>query len=177
MNDALRRPLQAAVIGDANPGPEVVVAAEQLGRLLAGLGITVVSGGLGGVMEGVSRGARQAGGLVVGIVPSNRLADANPWCNVVIPTGFGHARNVLTALAGDFVVAIGGGAGTLSELCFAWMHGRPILTLLGHGGWTDRLGGTPLDGRGCSRLRPCASLEEFERALGELFPELRPEQR
>lgn len=166
------RPLQAAVIGDANPGPEVVNLAEQVGALLARLGVTVVSGGLGGVMEGVSRGARQAGGLVVGIVPSNRLEEANRWCNVVIPTGIGHARNVLTVLAGDFVIAIGGGAGTLSEICFAWIHGRPILTLTGWGGWADRLQGAPLDARGSSTIRPCPSLEELQRAIRELFPAL-----
>lgn len=164
------RPLQAAVIGDAQPGPEVVALAEQVGAMLARLGITVISGGLGGVMEGVSRGARQAGGLVVGIVPSSRLDEANPWCNVVIPTGIGHARNVLTVLAGDFAVAIGGGAGTLSEICFAWIHGRPILTLSGSGGWADRLRGEPLDARRSSTIRACASLEELERAIRELFP-------
>lgn len=162
------RPLQAAVIGDANPAPEVVAAAEKVGRMLARLGITVISGGLGGVMEGASRGAREAGGLVVGIVPSDRLQDANPWCTVVIPTGIGHARNVLTALAGDFVVAIGGGAGTLSELCFAWIHGRPILALGGFGGWTDRLGAGPLDHRALSSIRQCRSLEELEWAVREL---------
>lgn len=163
------RPLQAAVIGDSSPPGHVVRLAEELGRLLARLGITVVSGGLGGVMEGVSRGAREAGGLVVGIVPSHRLEEANPWCTVVVPTGMGHARNVLTALAGDFVIALGGGAGTLSEICFAWIHGRPIFVLEGAGGWADRLGGTPVDGRGSSTIRSCRSLEELERALRESF--------
>jgi len=169
MQRPAHRPIQAAVIGDANPPLAIVKLAEQVGRLLTRRGITVVSGGLGGVMEGVSRGAREAGGCVVGIVPSNRLEEANPWCNVVVPTGMGHARNVLTALAGDFVIAIGGGAGTLSEICLAWIHGRPILTLQGTGGWADRLGATPLDQRGSSRIIPCASLAELERAIDELF--------
>jgi hypothetical protein len=163
------RPLQAAVIGDANPPPEVAQAAEQLGRRLARLGITVITGGLGGVMEAVSRGARQAGGLVVGIVPSSRLEEANPWCTVVLPTGLGHARNVLTALAGDLVIALGGGAGTLSEICFAWIHGRPILLWEGSGGWTDRLEGAPLDSRASSTIHRCRSLDEIERVIRELF--------
>ncbi len=174
MTQPRRRPLQAAVIGDASPAPEVVSMAEQVGGLLARLGITVISGGLGGVMEGVSRGARQAGGLVVGIIPSSRLEEANPWCSVVLPTGMGHARNVLTVLAGDFVIAIGGGAGTLSEICFAWIHGRPLLTLAGSGGWADRLGDQPLDHRALSEIRRCASLEELEQAILDLLTKLTP---
>lgn len=169
MNKPQHRPLQAAVIGDANPPAETVALAEQVGHMLARMGITVISGGLGGVMEGVSRGARQAGGWVVGIVPSHRLDEANPWCNVVLPTGMGHARNVLTVLAGDFVVAIGGGAGTLSELCFAWIHGRPIFTLQGSGGWADRLGEQPLDHRASSTIRRCATVSDLQRAISELF--------
>ncbi len=169
MTGSRRRPLQAAVIGDSSPPEHVVRMAEELGRLLGRLGITVVCGGLGGVMEGVSRGARETGGLVVGIVPSHRLEEANPWCTVVVPTGMGHARNVLTALAGDFVVALGGGAGTLSEMCFAWIHGRPIFVLEGAGGWADRLGGAQLDARGAMRIRSCGSLQELERALRETF--------
>lgn len=169
MQRSFRRPLQAAVIGDSDPPEHVIRMAEDLGRLLARLGITVVCGGLGGVMQGVSRGAREAGGLVVGILPSHRLEEANPWCTVVIPTGMGHARNVLTALAGDFVIALGGGAGTLSEICFAWIHGRPIFLLAGAGGWSDRLRGEPLDARATSVIRSCASLEELERALRESF--------
>lgn len=162
------RAWQAAVIGDSDPAPEVVAAAEQVGRMLARLGVTVITGGLGGVMEGASRGAREAGGLVVGIVPSDRLEQANPWCHVVIPTGMGHARNVVTVLAGDFVIAVGGGAGTLSEICFAWIHRRPILTLAGCGGWSDRLAGGPLDHRAAAGIRRCASLTELERAVLEV---------
>lgn len=163
------RPLQAAVIGDSQPPPHLVRLAEDLGGLLARLGITVVCGGLGGVMEGVSRGARQAGGLVIGIVPSHRLEEANPWCTVVVPTGMGHARNVLTALAGDFVVALGGGAGTLSEICFAWIHGRPVFVLEGTGGWADRLAAAPLDARAGSTVRRCGTLDELAGALREAF--------
>jgi uncharacterized protein (TIGR00725 family) len=162
MSQERGRRLQAAVIGDSDPPARTLAAAERAGAILAGLGVTVVTGGLGGVMEAASRGARQAGGLVVGILPSERLEDANPWCTVVIPTDFGHARNVLTVLAADFVVAIGGGAGTLSEICFAWIHQRPVFLLEGYGGWTDRLGGTPLDHRRGSVIHVCHSLEELE---------------
>ncbi|MCL6505834.1 MAG: hypothetical protein K6T59_02315, partial [Bryobacteraceae bacterium] len=74
----------------------------------------------------------------------------------------GHARNALTVLAADFVVAIGGGAGTLSEICFAWIHKRPIFLLEGYGGWSDRLGGAPLDHRTSCVVHVCHSLEELE---------------
>lgn len=167
MSGASSRPLQATVIGDSDAPAKTLEAAERVGAMLARLGITLVTGGLAGVMEAASRGARRAGGLVVGILPSSRLEDANPWCTVVVPTGLGHARNALTVLAADFVVALGGGAGTLSEICFAWIHGRPVFVLEGYGGWSDRLGGSPLDHRGTSRIQVCRSLEELERAAAE----------
>ncbi|MCS6951633.1 MAG: TIGR00725 family protein [Bryobacterales bacterium] len=167
MTSAPPRPRQVTVIGDSDPPAATVQAAERVGAMLARLGLTLVTGGLGGVMEAASRGARSAGGLVVGILPSHRLEDANPWCTVVVPTGLGHARNALTVLAADLVIALGGGAGTLSEICFAWIHGRPILLLEGYGGWSDRLGGAPLDHRGTSRLQVCRSLEELEHVLAE----------
>jgi uncharacterized protein (TIGR00725 family) len=162
MSNGPGRQLQAAVIGDSDPPEATLEAAERAGAILAGLSVTVVTGGLGGVMEAASRGARQAGGLVVGILPSGRLEDANPWCTVVVPTDLGHARNALTVLAADFVVAIGGGAGTLSEICFAWIHNRPIFLLEGYGGWSDRLGGAPLDHRTSRVVHVCHSLEELE---------------
>jgi uncharacterized protein (TIGR00725 family) len=167
MTELTRRSAQATVIGDAAPASVVVEAAEQVGGLLGHLGITLVTGGLGGVMEGASRGARKAGGTVVGIIPSRRMEDANPWCNVVIPTDLGHARNILTVLAGDFVISIGGGAGTLSEICLAWVHGKPIFVLQGFGGWSDRLDGSPLDHRRSSTIKLCQSLEELEKAILE----------
>ena len=98
------RPLQALVIGPSSAGRETLRVAEDIGRLLAARGITLVTGGRGGVMEAASRGAHQVGGLVVGILPGAGLEGANPWCTVVIPTGLGHARNAVNALAGDLVI-------------------------------------------------------------------------
>src|SRR5262245_47227050 len=92
------RRAQAVVIGESTAGPEQLRLAEAVGGLLARLGLTLVTGGCGGVMEAASRGAASAGATVVGIVPSTRMEDANPWCNVVVPTGLGHARNAITAL-------------------------------------------------------------------------------
>jgi len=164
----MTRAPQAVVIGDARASRAVLRRATGVGALLARLGITCVSGGLGGVMDAASRGARRAGGLVVGIVPSTDLTQANPWCSVVIPTGMGHARNALTAIAGDVVIAIGGGAGTLSELALAWIHARPILVLAGAGGWGDALAHGALDARRSSTVTACADLAALEAALRAL---------
>jgi uncharacterized protein (TIGR00725 family) len=160
-----RRPPQVTLIGDAVASPEACAAAERIGAFCAQHGLTLVTGGRGGVMEAASRGAAQHGGLVVGILPSADFTEANPWCSVVVPTGIGWTRNSVNALAGNVVVAIGGGAGTLSELAYAWMHARPILTLAGTGGWADRLGGEPLDHRGTSQIVHCESVEDLEAEL------------
>jgi uncharacterized protein (TIGR00725 family) len=160
-----RRYFQVGVIGDSDASQAACDAAEGIGRFLARQGFALITGGHGGVMEAAARGAATHGGLTIGIVPAADGRAANPWCRVVLPTGLGHARNILTALAGDVVVALGGGAGTLSELAFAWMHGRPIFTLAGHDGWTERLGEEPIDRRASSTLVRCASISELEEAL------------
>jgi uncharacterized protein (TIGR00725 family) len=159
------RPRQVTLVGDAEAAPAACAAAERIGAFCAQHGLTLVTGGRGGVMEAASRGAAQLGGLVVGILPSADFAEANPWCSVVVPTGIGWTRNSVNALSGDVVVAIGGGAGTLSELAYAWIYGRPILTLAGTGGWVDKLAGAPLDHRNSSRIVHCASVQELEAAL------------
>lgn len=143
----MSRAPQVAVIGDSRAARPLLRSAEAIGAAIAGLGATLITGGRGGVMAAASRGARRAGGTVIGIVPGVALDEANRWCSVVVPTGLGHARNVLTALAGDVVVAVGGGAGTLSEIAFAWMHGRPIVVVAGSGGWADALAGRRVDHR------------------------------
>ena len=153
------------MIGESAAGPEQLRLAEAVGALVARLGLTLVTGGCGGVMEAASRGAARAGTTTIGIVPSAHLGDANPWCSVVIPTGLGHARNAVTALAGDLVIVIGGGAGTLSEIALAWIHGRPILTLAGSGGWADAVADHPPDARSSSNITRCADLNALEIAI------------
>jgi len=123
---------------------------------------------MGGVMEAASRAARRGGGLVVGIVPSTDLAQGNDWCSVVVPTGLGHARNALTAIAGDVVIAIGGGAGTLSEIALAWIHARPLLVMYGSGGWSDALAHGAVDARRSATITACADLAALEAALRTL---------
>jgi uncharacterized protein (TIGR00725 family) len=122
------RPL-CAVSGGASCSREEAAAAREVGRLLARAGFGVVTGGLGGVMEAASRGARDAGGLVIGILPGNDRSDANPFVEVAVPTGLGEARNVLVAAACDALVAVGGSLGTLTEVAFALKRGTPVVGL------------------------------------------------
>ena len=121
-----------SVIGAGSPGQKALEDARQVGRLLAGRGYGVVSGGLGGVMQAASKGCAEAGGFVLGIVPTTRAADANPYCSVVVPTGMGQARNLLVVLSGLGAIAVAGGAGTLSEIGHALKAGRPVVSL---GSW------------------------------------------
>lgn len=172
MSKRVARTPQATIIGSSDASAEVCAKAEAIGSMLARLGITVITGGRSGLMEAASRGAQEAGGLTVGIVPSVDPKEANSWCRVVIPTGLGHARNVLTALGGDFLIAIGGASGTLSEICFAWMHGRPILTLKGYDGWSDRLRGEALDHRHTSTIIECSDLKDLEKRVVETCRQL-----
>jgi uncharacterized protein (TIGR00725 family) len=115
-----------AVIG---PGDEPTVAAAEVGRLIAERGAVLVCGGRGGAMEAACRGAKEAGGLTVGILPGSDRSEANPFVDVVLPTGLGEARNALVVGAADAVIAIGGGYGTLSEIALALKAGKRVIGL------------------------------------------------
>lgn len=125
------RQRQVAVIGGAHcePDSEAARLGEEVGRLLAGAGVTLVCGGLTGVMEAACRGATEAGGVTIGIVPGNSVEEANPYCTHVIATGIGHARNLAVVSSGDVAIAIGGEWGTLSEIGFARAIGRTVVAL------------------------------------------------
>jgi uncharacterized protein (TIGR00725 family) len=106
--------------------------AEEVGRLLAQAGAVVVTGGLGGVMEAASKGAREAGGTTLGLLPGADRREANAWLSVAVPTGMGEMRNALVVRSADGVVAVGGEWGTLSEIAFARKTGKPVVGL---GSW------------------------------------------
>ena len=110
-------------------GPEHEERAEAVGRLLAERGATVVTGGRDGVMAAASRGAKRAGGTTLGILPGESRAEANPWLDHVVVTGVGHARNLAVVASGDAVIAVGGRYGTLTEIGFALLLGRPVVVL------------------------------------------------
>ena len=110
-------------------GREHEARSEEVGRLLAERGCTVVTGGLGEVMAAAARGAKGAGGTTIGILPGERREDANPWVDHVVVTGIGHARNLAVVASGDAVIAVGGSWGTLAEIGFASRLGRVVVIL------------------------------------------------
>jgi len=118
--------VQVSVIGS---GAEHEARAEEVGRLLAERGCTVVCGGRGEVMAAAARGAKSAGGTTIGILPGTSRAEANEWIDHVVVTGLGHARNAVVAATGDAVIAVGGSYGTLTEIGFARVFGRPVVIL------------------------------------------------
>src|SRR5215213_6450169 len=118
--------IQVSVIGS---GAEHEARAEEVGRLLAGRGCTVVCGGRGGVMAAAARGAKSAGGTTVGILPGTSPLDANEWIDHVVVTGLGHARNAVVAASGNAVIAVGGSYGTLTEIGYTRIFGRPVVIL------------------------------------------------
>jgi uncharacterized protein (TIGR00725 family) len=128
---AAERRRYASVIGPGICDDEVAELAREVGRGLAAAGFTVVTGGEGGAMEAASRGAREAGGTVVGILPGTDRSRANVHADVTVATGIGHGRNLAVAASGDVIVAIGGGWGTLSEIALAGVLGRPIVAVSG----------------------------------------------
>lgn len=118
-----------AVIGPGEASAGELRSAEDVGAALAEAGALVVTGGLGGVMEAACRGARSRRGRTLGILPGDDRGAANGWVEVAVATGLGELRNGLVVRAADAVVAIGGGAGTLSEIGFALKLGRPVIGL------------------------------------------------
>lgn len=118
---------QIAVVGAGEAGAELVATAEQVGARLGEAGVVLVCGGLGGVMEAACRGAREAGGSTVGLLPGTDRGAANPFVDIAIPTGLGEARNALVVRAGEAVIAVGGGYGTLAEIGFALEARLPVV--------------------------------------------------
>jgi uncharacterized protein (TIGR00725 family) len=118
-----------AVIGASEPTPEQERAAEQVGRGLGAAGAIVITGGGPGVMAAASRGAREAGAVVVGILPGLDRRAANEWVSVAVPTGLGELRNGLIIRCADAAVAVGGAYGTLSEIALALSAGLGVVGL------------------------------------------------
>ena len=136
-------------------GAEGEARAEEVGRLLAERGVTVVCGGYAEVMEAAARGAKQAGGTTIGILSGETDAGANEWLDHVVVTGIGHARNLAVAASGDAVIAVGGSWGTLAEIGFAMRLGRP--TVIVEPGW--EIDGVP---------RAATPREAVEAVLGQV---------
>ncbi len=141
--------IQILVIGNNENGctPESAKIAYETGMEIAKSGAVLITGGLDGVMKAASHGAKDAGGLTVGIIPQNDASFANEYCDIVIPSGMGLARDFLNALSGDGVIIIGGGSGTLSETCAAYMYKKPIVAIKNSGGIAEKYADQYLDHR------------------------------
>lgn len=124
--------MRVSVVGGSTVTDAEAATAERVGELVGERGHTLVCGGLGGAMAAACRGATDAGGRTVGILPGEDPAAANPHVDVPIATGLGHARNALVVLNGAAVVAVDGGTGTLSELGYAGVFDRPVAGLGTH---------------------------------------------
>lgn len=116
-----------AVIGGRDVPEDLLHEARTVGRLLAEAGAVVITGGLGGVMEAAHRGAKEAGGTTLGILPQEETRHANPYVDIAVATGFGSGRNIIIARSADTLIAVGGSYGTLSEIAHALQLGKPVI--------------------------------------------------
>jgi len=158
-----------SIIGTSEIEPRTEKIVIELGRLLAINKFAVACGGLYGVMEAVCKGAKQEGGFTIGIIPYEDKSRANKFIDVVIPVPFSQARNVVVVLSGDACVAVEGKAGTLSEICFAWIYGKPIIALTGVNGWSSKIAGKKIDDRRSDTIYGASSAQEVVDRLNEIF--------
>jgi uncharacterized protein (TIGR00725 family) len=156
----VRRARQVAVIGPRDATEAELAVAAEVGARLAEASAVVVCGGLGGVMEAVSRSASEAGTDVIGILPGADPAEANPYCTHVVAATTGIARNLAVVASADAVIAIGGSWGTLSEIAHARQLGRRVIAL---DSWRIEPARPPADGLGVDLARDAA--DAVERAL------------
>lgn len=120
---------RVGIIGGNYPDSKSLQDAETMGKLIAERDYILVNGGMGGVMEASAKGAKSAGGFVIGILPGKSTDDGNSFSDMTIPTGLGYMRNPMVILNADVVVAIDGSYGTLSEIAYAKIYKKPIFGL------------------------------------------------
>ena len=149
MASSSERRVQLVVIGSAadHCTGEARELAYRVGAEVARRGAILLTGGLGGVMESACKGAKENHGITVGIIPQDETRYANEYCDVVVATGIGWARDFTTAYSADAIILIGGGAGALIEACAGYLKGKPIIAIEGSGGIADQTKGTFLDER------------------------------
>ena len=144
----------------------------QLGQQIATKDRTFVCGGLGGFMEAVCKGVKLStdtfNGQTIGILPDDTTTNANPFIDTAIATGQGIARNIIIVRTADIIIAAGGGAGTLSEIAFAWQLDKKVLCVTIFEGWSKELAGKNLDERKSDLLIPVSSVDEINLLLNQL---------
>jgi len=158
--------MQISVIG-ANKSvcsTELYEFAVELGHAIANQGHIVFNGGMEGVMEAVSKGVQQSNNAqarVIGILPYDNKSAGNSYLDIVIPTGIGFARNMIVVSAADVIIALGGGAGTLNEISYAWQLGKKVYCYQDAGGWSAKLAGQQLDARKSGLLIGFNTIDEL----------------
>jgi len=158
-----------SVIGASEINKEIEEITIEIGRLLAINNYAVVCGGLTGVMEAICKGAKEEGGFTIGIIPYTEKSMANKYVDVVIPCPFSQARNIVVVLAGDICLAISGKAGTLSEICFAWIYNKPIIALSSVEGWSSNIANQRLDDRRSDMIHGVDNPSEVITKINELL--------
>lgn len=160
-----RKPV-VGVIGPnyENCSEEVYNFGIELGRVLTDHDVMIVCGGRKGIMEAVCQGAKLSGKYnfhnTIGIIPSEDKNEANQFCDIVIPTGIGLARNSIIVNTSDILIAVAGGSGTLSEIAFAWQMNKKVICYTGYEGWSKEMAGKNLDQRNSGLLTEANSLED-----------------
>ncbi|MFX0070130.1 MAG: TIGR00725 family protein [Candidatus Hermodarchaeota archaeon] len=163
-----------SVIGDSDPDKETEKVAFEIGKLLAKNNYAVSCGGLSGVMEAVCKGVKEEKGLTIGIIPHKNKTLANEYVDIAIPVPFSQARNIVVVLSGDACIAIGGKAGTLSEICFAWIYQKPIVALSNIKGWSSELANQKIDDRRFDKIHGVTTPHEAIEKINELLKSHKP---
>lgn len=172
MSNSKERPFQISIIGPntSTCSEAIYVFGLELGYKLSSYPVNVFSGGMGGFMEAVFKGIfknpdRRA--RTISILMGQDKTEGNDFADVIIPTGLGGVRNHLVVISGDIIIAAGGGAGTLSELAFAWQYGKRVLCYGKGEGWSGKLAGTDLDNRKSGLLISCSTIDEIIKNVSE----------
>lgn len=131
-NKMKNQKITISVVGSHDLTPEVERVAHNIGKFIAEMEAILVCGGLGGAMEASSKGAKEAGGTTIGLLPGKDKKDANPYIDIALPTSIGFARNCMVACSADIIVALPGSYGTNCEICYGLVYKRPIIDL---GSW------------------------------------------
>jgi uncharacterized protein (TIGR00725 family) len=171
MNFDFKKEIRAtiSIIGTSEidkPTQKTVIA---LGELLAKSNYAIACGGLSGVMEAVCKGAKNFGGLTIGIIPFKEKNFANKYVDIIIPVPFSQARNIVVVLTGDACVAVGGKAGTLSEICFAWIYEKPIIAMSNIEGWSSKIASQQIDDRRNDVIYDAKSPEDVLEKLNQVI--------
>ena len=158
-----------SIVGGSEIDKETEKKTVEVGRLIAKNNYAVACGGLSGVMEAACRGVKEENGLTIGIIPHTDKTMANKFVDIVIPCPFSQARNIVVVLTGDACLAISGKAGTLSEICFAWIYQKPIVALSSVEGWSSRIANQKLDDRRFDMVHGAETPQEAVDKINELL--------